>query len=153
MGKADALTTYDPARVRAAQDAIPVCTWMAAYLPRVLPYGWKLVELCEDGAKYLKFSTHGKHKKQTRLMAAIISGNVELDDKRWIHMSVSTLTRVPTWHELVEVKEWMLGPEAKAIQVIPPRSEYINIHPYTLHLFSCLDGEVFPDFTAGSGSI
>lgn len=40
-----------------------------------------------------------------------------------------------------------------ALQVLPPRAKHVNIHPFCLHLWCCLDGDVTPDFTQGSGSL
>lgn len=31
--------------------------------------------------------------------------------------------------------------------------KHVNKHPYCLHLWSCLDGPVLPDFTRGSDGI
>lgn len=49
------------------------------------------------------------------------------------------------------------GLRVTAIQVFPRSSQYVNVHEFCLHLFTCLDGEilgsVLPDFTAGTGAI
>lgn len=74
----------------------------------------------------------------------ILSQSRHRDGRRWVHLSMSTLTRPPTWKELVAAKEVFLGKETRAIQVCPPRSEYVNHHPFVLHLFSCLDGDGLP---------
>ena len=111
--------------------------------PRVLPYGWRMLRKSEDGASYR--SGDG--------LVVIISGAVELDGRRWIHLSVSRRDSLPDWSDLREVKNLFLGREALAVQVLPPESRYINIHPFVLHLWRCLDGEPVPDFARGGTSI
>src|ERR1051325_9631500 len=56
----------------------------------------------------------------------------------WIHLSVSRKDRLPSWPDLVKVKNEFLGLQAEAIQVLPKQSDYINLHPNCLHLWSPL---------------
>jgi len=125
--------------------------WLFPLLPRVLPVGWKVAQDTDDGARYL--FTARKGKKRVTLMSVVVSGCIEDDGRKWIHLSVAGPGRVPHWSELVDVKELFLGRDSKAIQVIPPRAEYVNIHPHVLHLFVCVDEDVLPDFTSGTGSL
>lgn len=53
----------------------------------------------------------------------------------WEHVSVSTYDRCPTWEELCRVKGLFWDAEDCVVQFHPPRSEYVNNHPYTLHLW------------------
>ena len=76
----------------------------------------------------------------------IISESVEADEKRWLHVSCSRRTRLPSWADLRRVKDAFCGKERKAIQVFAPASEWVNIHSFALHLWCCLDGDVLPDF-------
>jgi hypothetical protein len=101
-------------------------------------------ELSAAGARYIHLFVP---------MSVILSDAVELDGKRWRHFSMARADRIPTWEELVAMKELFLGAESRALQVIAPRSEWVNIHPYCLHLFVCLDGAVTPDFTHGRGTL
>lgn len=119
-------------------------SWFREALPSVIPAGWTLLGRREDGAAY---------RNDLVGLQVIISAESHDDGRRWLHLSVSNPTRLPKWRELVEVKELFLGLERYAYQVVPPRSRYVNIHPFVLHLFSCLDGEPLPDFTQGSGSL
>jgi hypothetical protein len=80
-----------------------------------------------------------------RLMV-ICSATVYGDGKRWMHVSCSTPSRLPTWDELRLVKDTFIGRDRVALQVLPRAAEHVNIHPYVLHLWSCLDGDVTPDF-------
>ncbi len=118
--------------------------WIFDRKPKIIPPGWGMHEVREDGWHWVQMLTG---------LSVILSGEKEADERRWMHASVAAPTRLPTWDELRAVKEWTLGTEAKAIQVIPPRSQYVNLHPYCLHLFACIDGDGLPDFTHGSGSL
>ena len=71
-------------------------------------------------------------------------GYFELDDlriisggsgDRWEHVSVSCEDRTPTWDEMASVKALFWGDEETVLQFHPKRSEYINHHPYCLHLW------------------
>ncbi len=58
----------------------------------------------------------------------------------WEHVSVS-LTQVnkyrrcPTWEEMCWVKDLIWQPEEAVMQLHPRHSEYVNCHPYVLHLW------------------
>ncbi len=79
-------------------------------------------------------------------LAVIISGCTESDGRRWIHVSASHRNRPPTWDKMCEVKRLFIGPARRAIQIHPPESEYVNLHPYCLHLWACVDDDGLPDF-------
>ena len=53
----------------------------------------------------------------------------------WEHVSVSTKNRNPNWQEMCYVKNMFWAPEETVIQYHPPASQYVNCHPYTLHLW------------------
>ncbi len=53
----------------------------------------------------------------------------------WEHVSVSTPNRCPTWEEMCFVKSLFWGEDETVIQYHPPKSEYVNNHPYCLHLW------------------
>lgn len=57
----------------------------------------------------------------------------------WEHVSVSTEERCPTWDEMCKVKDWFWDPEEAVFQLHPPKSEYVNTHPYCLHLWRRVD--------------
>lgn len=64
------------------------------------------------------------------------------DGEGWEHVSVSLPHRCPTWEEMCRVKDLFWGPEDCVIQFHPPRSEYVNNHPYCLHLWRPVNGQV-----------
>ena len=53
----------------------------------------------------------------------------------WEHVSVSLKNRCPNWKEMCFVKNVFWEREETVIQYHPPQSEYINNHPYVLHLW------------------
>jgi hypothetical protein len=53
----------------------------------------------------------------------------------WEHVSVSVEGRTPTWDEMCFVKDLFWLEDECVVQYHPPKSEYVNCHPYTLHLW------------------
>jgi len=117
--------------------------WIEERIPRIMPPNWHRLETSEDGAKWFEHSG----------MTVILSADTELDGRRWLHVSVARPTRLPSWDELRIVKDLFIGPDCKAIQVLPKKSEYVNIHPHVLHLWHCLDEDPLPDFTRGGSTL
>jgi hypothetical protein len=105
------------------------------FTPQRLPVGWTTVNGCQNVLRHI-------HRK----LAVMVTGEVEQDGKRWMHLSISHRDRLPTWDELKEIKHWILGPDTVAIQVVAPVDQHVNLHPNCLHLWHCLDGSPIPDF-------
>jgi hypothetical protein len=101
--------------------------------------------------KPLMFAHQGNHvyRHINIDLAVICSAREEADGKRWMHVSCSRPSRMPDWEDLRLVKDTFIGRDRKAIQVLPAQSEYVNLHPYCLHLWSCMDGDTLPDFRVG----
>lgn len=57
----------------------------------------------------------------------------------WEHVSVSYSDRCPTWEEMCVIKDTFWGPEDCVVQFHPPQSEYVNNHPFVLHLWRPLE--------------
>lgn len=53
----------------------------------------------------------------------------------WEHVSVSLKKRCPTWDEMCRIKNMFWNDEETVVQYHPPKSEYVNTHPYCLHLW------------------
>ena len=53
----------------------------------------------------------------------------------WEHVSVSAMTRCPTWGEMCWVKEQFFENNEIVVQFHPAKSEYVNDHPFVLHLW------------------
>ena len=57
------------------------------------------------------------------------------DGEGWEHVSVSCEKRNPNWDEMCFVKNLFWGEDETVLQFHPPKSEYVNFHPYCLHLW------------------
>ena len=64
---------------------------------------------------------------------------------RWLHASASFGDHTPSWSDMSEVKETFFGAETMAVQMHAPRSQWVNEHPYTLHLWRNVLGNTVPD--------
>ena len=53
----------------------------------------------------------------------------------WEHVSVSTAVRCPRWEEMQAIKEMFFEDEEVVMQLHPAKSNYVNNHPYCLHLW------------------
>lgn len=54
---------------------------------------------------------------------------------KWEHVSVSCADRCPTWDEMCRVKAVFWGEDETVLQFHPRDAEYINHHPFCLHLW------------------
>ena len=70
------------------------------------------------------------------MLACIVS-----DDLGWEHVSVHAFRfankqqRVPSWREMCYIKDIFWDGEDTVVQYHPRKSEYVNNHYYTLHLW------------------
>lgn len=60
------------------------------------------------------------------------------------HVSVSKRYELPSWDEMCKIKEIFWDDEDCVMQLHPPKSEYVNNHPYCLHLWRPNDGRKIP---------
>lgn len=58
------------------------------------------------------------------------------------HVSVSLPRRCPTWDEMCLIKDIFWDEEECVVQFHPPRSQYVDTHPYCLHLWKKI-GETY----------
>ena len=56
-------------------------------------------------------------------------------DCGWDHVSVSTPARCPTWEEMETVRRMFFEPHETVMQLHPPLADYVNDHPFCLHLW------------------
>ena len=61
-------------------------------------------------------------------------------DRQWEHVSVQVQDptvekRTPTWAEMCFIKAQFWDREDTVVQLHPPRSRYVDVHPYVLHLW------------------
>lgn len=65
------------------------------------------------------------------------------DGLGWEHVSVSLdRKRCPDWEEMCFVKNLFWDENDCVIQYHPPKSEYISMHPYCLHLWRPIEKEI-----------
>ncbi len=57
------------------------------------------------------------------------------DGEGWEHVSVSLNNRNPNWDEMNFVKNMFWCEDDLVVQFHPPKSVYINTHPFCLHLW------------------
>lgn len=50
------------------------------------------------------------------------------------HVSISARGRYPTWDEIASIKE-LTFPDRHMVMLLPPRSEYVNLHETCLHIW------------------
>jgi hypothetical protein len=109
------------------------------------PVGWKLLEVRSDGIACMNKALG---------LAVICSENIEQDGNKWLHVSVSRRSKIPTYDDLALVKRLFMGDDLHAYQCFVASVDHVNIHPYCLHLWARSDGKpALPDFTNGTGSI
>jgi len=60
---------------------------------------------------------------------------VASDELGWEHISVSRTNRCPNWPEMCFVKDVFWDAEDCVVLYHPPKSQYVNNHPYCLHLW------------------
>lgn len=71
-------------------------------------------------------------------------------EMQWEHVSISVAhqrgkkkQRNPTWEEMCWIKDLFWDEEDRVVQFHPPKSEYVSLAPYCLHLWRWVLGE-FP---------
>ena len=128
------------------------------YAPRVLAPAWR-----EIAIPMQRYMVRGEIAESSfggiawrcvagscRGLAVLLSVAREGDGFMWLHVSTSRQDRTPSHDDLCAVKNQFIG-DRLAVQVFPPRSEYVNYHPHTLHLWSRLDGpRLVPDLRKGA---
>jgi hypothetical protein len=107
-------------------------------LPKVMPAGWHPVE---SGMVPLINARVWQFKGGIRTITTL----EQYPDKSWwIHVSMSYPNRLPTWEDLKAVKNLFIGKKKLAVQILPQEDDYLNFHPFTLHLYARVDGDTLP---------
>jgi hypothetical protein len=57
------------------------------------------------------------------------------EEMGWEHVSVSREYRAPTWDEMCLIKDLFWDDTDCVVQYHPSKSDYVNNHPYCLHLW------------------
>lgn len=110
--------------------------WTHELAPRVLPARWELLgpnPMRPDGLWW-------------RCLRESLSVIMTVDDMEelglWHHVSVAGQHRLPSWKQLLEVKAIWMG-DVLAVQVLPPKAQYVNYHEHCLHLWRRIDQPMF----------
>lgn len=125
--------SYPVARVQAAQELFAAhgdaMLAAAATLPRTLRLG--------DGRKLVvaRSMSGGLAYRCADGLAVIASYDVT-PHGLLLHVSMSYANRLPSWAELTLIRAAFYPPDLDVIQVLPRGGEYVNVHPYCLHLFA-----------------
>lgn len=65
------------------------------------------------------------------------------DGLDWEHVSVSlSVKRCPDWDEMCMIKNMFWDEEDCVIQYHPSKSQYVNNHPYVLHLWRPINDNI-----------
>lgn len=59
------------------------------------------------------------------------------------HLSIAHPKRLPAWGEVVEARERLLPAAATFAMLLPPREEYVNLHPRCFHLHEVAGGHAY----------
>ncbi|SIS88764.1 DUF7694 domain-containing protein [Alicyclobacillus vulcanalis] len=59
-------------------------------------------------------------------------------DGGW-HMSISHPERYPTWDEIREARYQLIPNDVTMAMLLPPKEEYVNVHPNCFHLHEVVD--------------
>jgi len=57
------------------------------------------------------------------------------DGQGWEHVSTSLKHRIASWEEMSQLKNLFWDPQDCVVQFHPPESDYVNCHPFCLHLW------------------
>jgi hypothetical protein len=64
------------------------------------------------------------------------------DGEGWEHVSDSLDSRCPNWQEMCRIKGLFWDAEDCVMQLHPPESQYVNNHPFCLHLWRPVDVQI-----------
>lgn len=100
---------------------------------------WKQVDFI--GTLVVKDSTSWQ-KESLRVLFSPREKHTESDlgGGYWKHLSISHPRRYPYWHEIIDARYTFFEDDDTVIQILPPKSEYVNLHPNCFHLWSKIRG-------------
>lgn len=90
------------------------------------PYG------SNPGDDFGAFEIDGPCNQRLKILASPGDANENIP---WEHVSVSCMNRCPNWAEMCYVKDIFWDLEDTVMQLHVPKSQWINQHPYCLHLW------------------
>jgi hypothetical protein len=91
-----------------------------------------------------KFGNNGAF--EIPLSNKTIAYAIASDSFGWQHVSVHIVSdgkqRTPTWAEMSKLKELFWEDDETVVQYHPKKSEYVNNHKHTLHLWKPIDVDI-----------
>lgn len=87
----------------------------------------QLADVAEDGGAAAAYLLSSKKSRPAFVIYSTGGG--------WDHVSASFARRTPTWEEMCEIKSMFFRPDETVIEYHPASDQYVNFHPYTLHLW------------------
>jgi len=113
---------------------------------RRIPSNWRAIDITSYSEEMFAFVRSDSFK----ILLSIEWQNTDPETK-WLHVSMSFEAKLPTYQDMKIVKSVFIGEDRTAFQIFPPIDQHINMHENTLHLFSCLTKDIFPDFRRDGG--
>lgn len=120
------------------------------YLPKVIPDNWKILNTFSF--EYYAYYTYYTFIREDGLKVIFgVEWQEEDPETKWLHVSMSFKSKLPTYQDMKIVKDIFIGEERTAFQIFPPKTEHINLHANCLHLFCCVTKDILPDFRREGG--
>ena len=60
----------------------------------------------------------------------------------WEHVSISRKSKMPSYDDLVWARQIFWGGNTTVMQLFVPAEDHVNVHPYCLHLWRPMEGEI-----------
>lgn len=116
--------------------------------PSLLPRGstiFREIDTKSSLSKFWRIQGGGQYKGLSVMASVAVYGkSIELQ-KLWYHVSFSRKTSIPSYTDLVWVKETFVGENRWCLQFFPEKEKHINVHNHCLHLWHCLEENPIPD--------
>lgn len=104
----------------------------------------KLIEIIDDRAKTTIKALNNTGATNVKIYnmdtGCTVFYCVEKDGKE--HVSISHRKRLPNWNEVKYVRYELMKPDVKVAQILPPKSEYVDVHTNCFHLWELSDEEL-----------
>lgn len=95
------------------------------------PFGWFEIPMkIKIPLKFPHPSMPKAMKVETVIFAVMADNQTD-----WGHVSVSMRDRCPTWEEMCFIKDLFWDEHETVVQFHPPKSDYVNVAKYCLHLW------------------
>ena len=108
---------------------------------RFLPSNWYRDHKAEENCLIQAHFTYDAiYRNRKTGLLVLCSTEKHADGREWLHISLSKIASVPTYEDLNLCRRLFLGEDKYAVQIWPPRKEYVNVHENCLHLWALADG-------------